>query len=98
MAVILKYRLPFQWIMIITHYSHQPVYWSIHKMTMAAAGYRTKKELKESIGKRLGYRETSLFGNEFKPTGTNVLVGPSEYDRKWFASVVTQDGIIVKVS
>lgn len=67
-------------------------------MTMAACGYRTKKELKESIGKRLGYTETSMFGNEFKPTGTNVLVGPSAYERKWFASVVTQDGIIVKVS
>lgn len=97
MAVILKYRLPFQWIMLITT-NPTNLFTGVFKMTMAAAGYRTKKELKGSIGKRLGYRETSMFGNEFKPTGTNVLVGPSEYERKWFASVVTQDGIIVKVS
>lgn len=67
-------------------------------MTMAARGYATKKALKESIGKRLQYTETSFFGPEFKENGTNVLVGPDAYNRKWFASVVTQDGIIVKVS
>lgn len=67
-------------------------------MTLAAYGYKTKKALKESIGKRLQYNETSAFGPQFKETGTNVLVGPSAYERKWFAQVVTQDGIIVKVS
>lgn len=67
-------------------------------MTIAARGYATKKALKESIGKRLQYTETSFFGPEFKENGTNVLVGPDAYKRKWFASVVCENGIIVKVS
>jgi hypothetical protein len=67
-------------------------------MTLAARGYATKKALKESIGKRLQYTETSFFGPEYQPNGSNVLVGPDAYTRKWFAKVECQDGIIVKVS
>lgn len=67
-------------------------------MTLAARGYATKKALKESIGKRLQYTETSFFGAEYQPNGSNVLVGPDAYNRKWFAKVECQDGIIVKVS
>jgi len=65
---------------------------------MAASGYKTKKELKEAIGKRLRFQETSIFGPEFNPTGDNFVVGPSAYERKWYAKVTTKEGIIVKVS
>ncbi len=67
-------------------------------MTLAASGYKTKKELKESVGKPLRYNETSMFGPEYKSTGSFAVVGPSAYDRKWFATVVMADGKIAKVS
>jgi hypothetical protein len=65
---------------------------------MLAANYRTKKELKASIGKELKYEETSMFGSEFKPDGRFCVVGPSPYNRKWFAEVTMQGGKILKVS
>ena len=36
---------------------------------MMIFNYKSKKELKESIGKKLDYTETSFFGNEFKKNG-----------------------------
>ena len=36
---------------------------------MMAASYMTKKQLKESIGQPLRHVETSVFGNEYRPTG-----------------------------
>lgn len=65
---------------------------------MMAAYYPTKKALKESIGKPLNYGETSMFGQEFKPNGTFCVVGPSEYNRKWYAQVTMKDERILKVS
>jgi len=65
---------------------------------MLAALYQTKKELKASIGKRLKYQETSMFGKEFVETGQFAVVGPSPLNRKWYASVVMKDGVVVKVS
>jgi hypothetical protein len=65
---------------------------------MMAAYYPTKKALKLSIGKALNYGETSMFGAEYKSTGTFCVVGPSETKRVWFASVTMQDDKIVKVS
>jgi hypothetical protein len=64
------------------------------------APYKTKKALKESVGQRFRYIETSLFGNEFKAPGSNTVVGPDPYtNRKWYATVeVDADGNIVKVS
>lgn len=67
-------------------------------MTLAATGYKTKKDLKASIGKPLGYTETSMFGPEYKANGQFAVVGPSAYERKWFASVTMVDGKIAKVS
>lgn len=65
---------------------------------LGVTGYKTKKDLKASIGKRLNYVETSLFGQEFNATGYNVIVGPDAYkNRKFYAEVETKDGIIVKV-
>ena len=67
-------------------------------MTLAAAGYKTKKELKECVGKPLSYNETSMFGPEYKANGKFAVVGPSAYERKWFAEVTMEDGKIKKVS
>mgnify|MGYP003673084754 CR=1 FL=1 len=38
------------------------------------AVYPSKKVLKENIGKPLKYRETSMFGEEYKDNGTIVVV------------------------
>ena len=65
---------------------------------MMSANYKTKKELKAAIGAPLRYTETSMFGAEYKPTGKFCVVGPSPYERKWYAQVVMANGKIVKVS
>lgn len=65
---------------------------------MMGASYPTKKVLKENVGKELRYVETSAFGNEYRSDGTFCVVGPSPYQRKWFASVTMKDGLIAKVS
>ena len=63
------------------------------------AKYPTKKELKASVGRRLQYEETSIFGPEYKATGSFAVVGPDAYhNRKWFALVVMKDDIIQKVT
>ena len=65
---------------------------------LAASGYKTKKELKGSIGKWFNFEETSIFGPEYDPNmqGT-VVVGPSPYQRKWFEQVWLEKGVIIKV-
>jgi len=60
--------------------------------------YKTKKELKLSVGQRLRYAETSFFGEEYQPTGILTGVGPSAYDRKWYARVAIRNGKIERVS
>ena len=65
---------------------------------MMAANYPTKKALKESVGERLRYEETSMFGPEYRADGKFAVVGPSPYQRKWFAQVTMKDGLIAKVS
>lgn len=37
---------------------------------MLLTGYESKKALKASIGKALSYQETSMFGAEYKSTGS----------------------------
>jgi hypothetical protein len=64
-------------------------------MTLAAVGYVTKKALKESSGKPLRYKETSLFGSEYTPNGKFIVVGNN---RAWFASVTMENGLISKVT
>jgi hypothetical protein len=44
------------------------------------------------------YEETSLFGREYDPDGTFSAVGPSAYQRKWYATVTMKDGKIAKVT
>lgn len=64
-----------------------------------AGGYKTKKELKAAIGKRVSFIETSFFGPEFKGAGEYAVVGPSPEDRRWYATVkVDDDGVLLKVS
>ena len=67
-------------------------------MTLAASGYATKKDLKASVGKPLGYTETSMFGFEYKRDGKFAVVGPSATQCKWFAEVTMKEGVIAKVS
>mgnify|MGYP003647839851 CR=1 FL=1 len=65
---------------------------------MLGASYKTKKSLKESIGKRLHYVETSMFGREYVADGTFPVVGPCPHtNRKWWAEVTMKDGKIAKV-
>lgn len=64
--------------------------------------YYSKKELKASIGKPLKYRETSIFGEEFKRDGTfSVAHRPSlgyfRAGREFFATVTMKDGLICKI-
>ena len=63
--------------------------------------YKSKKELKESIGERLNYIETSLFGNEYISNGEFVGANRphiTNMGREFFAKVTLKDDIIVKVS
>ena len=63
--------------------------------------YPSKKVLRENIGKRLNYIETSMFGNEYALTGT--LTGCNRphitgHKREFFAKVVLRDGVIQSVA
>lgn len=64
---------------------------------MMGASYPSKKALKESVGKPLRHVETSVFGPEYKENGSFCVVGPSPYERKWYAEVTMKDGLIAKV-
>ena len=66
-------------------------------MTMEAL-YPTKKALKESVGKRLKYKETSMFGAQYKSNGTLTVADGFTGKRKWFANVTMCDDLIAKVS
>ena len=62
--------------------------------------YPTKKSLKESIGERLEFEETSLFGAEYIDNGT--VYGSNRphltgHKREFFAKVHMVDGLIAKV-
>ena len=70
-------------------------------MTILVTGYKSKKELKENIGQRLIYMETSVRGAEYKATGSFTVagrVGPLGLAKKeFFAYVTMADGLIQKV-
>ena len=62
--------------------------------------YESKKQLKENIGQRLKYIETSMFGDEYRPDG--MLTGANRphitgIGREFFANVTMKDGLITKV-
>jgi len=67
---------------------------------MLIFNYPSKKALKESIGSKLNYIETSLFGAEFNPNGTFPGANRpqvTKQGREFFATVTMKDGLIFKV-
>ena len=67
---------------------------------MLVFDYPSKKVLKENVGKRLRYHETSLFGPEYKMNGT--LTGCNRphltgHKREFFANVTMVNGLIKSV-
>jgi hypothetical protein len=68
---------------------------------MMLFNYTSKKSMKESVGQRLNYTETSMFGPEYKPDGT--FVGSNRPSitgikgREFFAKVTMKGGLISKV-
>ena len=63
---------------------------------MLQAIYKSKKELKEAIGQALRFNETSMFGPEYRSTGSFCVADYSP-KRKWFAEVFMENDKIVKV-
>ena len=65
--------------------------------------YESKKALKAAIGQKLVYRETSMFGEEFKDNGSFVVAYRPQLwknangGREFFAQVTMKDGLIFKV-
>lgn len=64
--------------------------------------YTSKKELKECLGQRLKYEETSFFGPEYKDNGKFTVSNRPHITkvkgREFFAEVTMKDGLISKVS
>ena len=69
---------------------------------MLLTGYKSKKELKENVGKPLVYQETSMFGEEFKAdgkfAGAHRPAVTGLPGREFFASITMAGGLISKVS
>lgn len=68
-------------------------------MTMVV-NYPSKKVLKENVGKRLRYTETSLFGPEYRDNGYLTVANRPHITgqgREFFAEVWMRDGLIEKV-
>lgn len=67
---------------------------------MLVVNYPSKKNLKENVGKRLSYTETSIFGNEYKSNGLLTVANRPHITglgREFFAQVTIENDIIVKV-
>jgi hypothetical protein len=59
--------------------------------------YPSKKALKECVGERLKYMETSMFGPEYKSDGMLVVANRPHLTREFFAEVCMRDGLIASV-
>ena len=69
-------------------------------MTMIVL-YPSKKVLKENIGQRLRYQETSVFGPEYRSNGVLTVANRPHITgmgREFFAQVTMKDDVIVKVT
>ena len=69
---------------------------------MMILNYESKKELKENIGNRLRYTETSFFGEEYESNGSVAGCNrPSHPEgtgtREFFAEVTMVDDLINEV-
>lgn len=68
---------------------------------MMIFNYQSKKELKENIGNKLNYTETSIFGPQYKSNGK--LIGSNRPQltnnggREFFAEVTMVDNLITRV-
>ena len=68
---------------------------------MMIFNYSSKKELKNNIGKKLNYTETSFFGEEYKSNGS--LVGSNRPSitgikgHEFFAEVTIKNDLISEV-
>ena len=69
---------------------------------MIILNYKSKKELRENIGKFLNYTETSMFGPEYKSDG--IVVGSNRPHmtknggREFFAEITLKNNLIKKVN
>ena len=66
-------------------------------------GVKYKKDLKTKVGEHVETMpivDASMFAPSVPTSGTGTfqVVGPSLYDRKWFAEVTIADNKIVKVT
>lgn len=62
--------------------------------------YPSKKVLKENVGNRLRYIETSLFGPEYSDNGMLTVANRPHITglgREFFAQVWMENGVIAKV-
>ncbi len=69
-------------------------------MTLIAV-YPSKKALREHVGKPLTYRETSIFGAQYRDNGTFPVANRPHITgigREFFAEVTMRDGLIAKVA
>ena len=67
---------------------------------MLVVNYPSKKNLKENVGERLSYTETSIFGNEYESNGLLTVANRPHITglgREFFAQVTIENDIIVKV-
>lgn len=68
---------------------------------MMIVHYPSKKALKESIGSRLKYQETSMFGPEYRSNGPFVASNRPAITgikgREFFAKITMKDDLIYKV-
>ena len=68
-------------------------------MTLLAL-YPSKKNMKEHIGEKLMYQETSMFGPEYQSNGQITVCNRPHMTglgREWFGQVTVENNIIVKV-
>jgi hypothetical protein len=69
--------------------------------------YASKKDLKEAIGQKLKYRETSIFNEEYQSTGrfvasnrpsiTGIKTADGKKAKEFFAQITMKDDLIEKV-
>jgi len=64
---------------------------------LGISGFKTKKELKQAVGTKPDFIETSVIRPQYKGDGNYVVVGPDPMTRKWFAELTIINGLISKV-
>lgn len=68
---------------------------------MLLTGYKSKKELKENVGKPLEYQETSMFGPEYLSNGSFAGAHRPAVTglpgREFFAEITMANDVIQKV-